>query len=350
MGEEACRQCPGLIDATDVEYRPCDCGWRVCVWCWWRLQMDTMPPDEVRCQGCQKKLDVRRLLAKVDSRHNVLPPFDAAALPRPPASDKKGAAAKVSQSFLVVNRRTLHLRGLPKAAASDELLRGAEHCAKYGTIVGKVLVRAMDRQKAPPSKQSSTGTPAAAQVAYEALVTYTTRGAAEAAIASLNHVSYMGRVLRASHSTHRLCPSLIRKEKCAAAPCASLHAVPDDAAVVNKLQSVAFLKKTLSAPRAAPPPAPAAVPAAAGRQQAPPPFPQPAAQQDAPTTPPQPSKPSSAGVSYASLVAAKSKHAAAAAATAAPQNPPKKQQTAPPPAQPPLQQTPPPQPQQQQQQ
>ena len=48
-GEEVCPLCCNELDATDLNFLPCPCGYQVCLYCYGRLEIEF----ESRCPACR---------------------------------------------------------------------------------------------------------------------------------------------------------------------------------------------------------------------------------------------------------------------------------------------------------
>ena len=53
-----CPLCCEPLDATDLRFRPCGCGYQVCAWCWHSV-MELAAKDDAkgRCPACRTEYD-----------------------------------------------------------------------------------------------------------------------------------------------------------------------------------------------------------------------------------------------------------------------------------------------------
>ena len=47
-----CPLCTEEFDVTDKSFRPCKCGYQICVWCWHKIMEDSK-----RCPNCRRNYD-----------------------------------------------------------------------------------------------------------------------------------------------------------------------------------------------------------------------------------------------------------------------------------------------------
>lgn len=96
-------ECPLCItpwSATDLQFRPCPCGYRICVWCW--HTMNTLATDGLapRCPNCRADYDVQAVLAQ--------------RVAAPPRALRKAAPGKEKIADLCfLDRCVVAVRGLP---------------------------------------------------------------------------------------------------------------------------------------------------------------------------------------------------------------------------------------------
>ncbi|KAK4721622.1 hypothetical protein R3W88_011855 [Solanum pinnatisectum] len=62
--EKRCPLCAEEMDWTDQQFKPCKCGYQVCVWCWHHI-MDIAEKDvsEGRCPACRTKYEKDKVVA-----------------------------------------------------------------------------------------------------------------------------------------------------------------------------------------------------------------------------------------------------------------------------------------------
>ncbi len=51
-----CPLCTEEFDVTDKSFRPCKCGYQICVWCWHKIMEDSK-----RCPNCRRYYDNENL-------------------------------------------------------------------------------------------------------------------------------------------------------------------------------------------------------------------------------------------------------------------------------------------------
>lgn len=60
--EETCPLCMENLDLTDQAATLCNCGYRICLWCWHRI-MEDAAKDSLpgRCPNCREPYDKERI-------------------------------------------------------------------------------------------------------------------------------------------------------------------------------------------------------------------------------------------------------------------------------------------------
>ena len=186
--DDGCPLCMEAFDATDREFTPCRCGYKICLWCWHNLNniytntsnpaassssssssapssalssaSAERPPLAGRCPACRQPYVYPDRLFNADTLQSSL------SNKAKKKSDKGGAvhsaprkAAKEldhkafqQQQMRVLQRNLMYVLNLPAALAKEELLAERRHFGKFG----KLLKVSVTRKAASSSSSSSS--------------------------------------------------------------------------------------------------------------------------------------------------------------------------------------------------
>ena len=229
-----CPLCLETLDETERNFKPCKCGYQLCLWCW----QDIKEKLYGRCPACRSEYDPesfqftapdkstldksrkkKQQTSKKEDKGPDKGPFEGGWMPKP------GDNARVLQ------RNLLYVVGLSPSVAKEDILKRKDYFGKYGKIV-KVAVN---------KKQS----PACAYVTFKH-----DKDAAEA-IAGMNGISVDGRVIRASYGTNKYCGAFLQGLPCTKSNCLYLHVVESSQHIVTK-EELGFINAQTSNPNLVP--------------------------------------------------------------------------------------------------
>lgn len=237
-----CPLCCEPLDATDLRFRPCGCGYQVCAWCWHSV-MELAAKDDAkgRCPACRTEYDESTI------RFDEPPPPEAPATKQPAPGGKSRRSSRdgnpgasrgaehggdFSRAEIIAARRHLHdarviqrdlayVVGLtPPYCREEMLLSGCDLFSRFGPIA-KV-------QTSPPKPGD------AHQFTGGAYVTYRREEDAERCIRELDGTTWDGKTLRASRGTTKYCNAFLRAARCGNPECAYLHRIANDADVLTR--------------------------------------------------------------------------------------------------------------------
>eukprot|EP01064_Diplonema_japonicum_P011516 TRINITY_DN18926_c0_g1_i1.p1 TRINITY_DN18926_c0_g1~~TRINITY_DN18926_c0_g1_i1.p1 ORF type:complete len:658 (+),score=167.65 TRINITY_DN18926_c0_g1_i1:44-1975(+) len=186
-GATECIICAGLMDGDDVKFKPCRCGFRLCIWCFHKIRDESSQVNEkAKCPGCRREYNESVLKIKK--------------VAGPDTSRKR------LEGLLVVRRKVVHLTGVPKRIANEDTLKGFSYLGQYGPITNINITQG----------------PTAAATS-EVHATFVNAGDASKAVSLVDGCTTNDRVVRASHVVLRYCPAFIRNTACYMKRCAFQH-------------------------------------------------------------------------------------------------------------------------------
>jgi hypothetical protein len=214
-----CPICVTPFTEQDMQFRPCVCALRMCVWCWHRI-LSSAELDPGRCPNCREAFDVEYVLRQK-------PQVQRSASSRK-AHHSRSALADVT----IQDRKLLSVRGLPRGIfeelapagmAATDVLQQHFLFGQYGRIVASFACRG-----------GSDGT-------LNAVVRYASTEAAANALACTHGSVLMGHTLSAALIPTRYCSQFLLVKPCAKKYCWELHEELTDKSLVQKGVSAANL-------------------------------------------------------------------------------------------------------------
>ncbi|KAF8163178.1 hypothetical protein B0H34DRAFT_856722 [Crassisporium funariophilum] len=228
-----CPLCLEEMDISDLNFKPCICGYQICRFCWHHIKENL----NKRCPACRRVYtddavefkpiatqDHKRLTQQKKQRDRERKELDA--LGRRPLANVR-----------VVQRNVVYVVGIGPRFAKEELiptLRSNEYFGQYGKITKILLVK----------RNSPGGGPVVGLY-----ITYHRREDAARAIAAVDGTSSPGGgrdVMRASHGTTKYCMAFLRGVSCNDHSCMHLHEWGDEKDCFTK-EDLTTLKHTMKA-------------------------------------------------------------------------------------------------------
>ena len=243
---EVCPLCVEDIDASDANFIPCPCGYKVCMWCWDHIRknlnglcpacrtpykedphafsaVDTTSAKAKKKQEKKEKVEKDKVPKQDNSKGAVASASVSAAAAAVASAAANAKAAPGLGTAPIVDRRHLHnyrviqrnllyVIGLPSGSGSEEVLRRAEYFGQYGKIAKIVIHKNQN----------------AAHNSVSAYITFSYKEDAKAAIQAIEGFNMEGHLLRASFGTTKYCNNFIRGFPCTNPDCVYLHELGDD--------------------------------------------------------------------------------------------------------------------------
>ncbi|XP_015073961.1 uncharacterized protein LOC107018096 isoform X4 [Solanum pennellii] len=220
--EKRCPLCAEEMDWTDQQFKPCKCGYQVCVWCWHHI-MDIAEKDvsEGRCPACRTKYEMDKVVA-MQANFERAGNTNVNRKSKPPkAKTKANEVRKDLTNVRVIQRKMAYVTGLPLGIADEDLLQRKEYFGQYGKISKVSLSRT-----AGGSIQLFTND------TFSVYITYSKEEEAIQCIQSVHGFVLEGMYLRASFGTAKYCHAWLRNTvqymPCNNLSCLYLHSLGAD--------------------------------------------------------------------------------------------------------------------------
>ena len=275
--DDECPLCMEPFDATDREFAPCKCGYKICLWCWDNLNniytntssssssstssllsssSADRPPLAGRCPACRQPYQYPEmtfnaaalqssLTAKQQKKaHRDKHKRDKSTAHTAASSTSSTAASSVSaastadahsrsssdNSTRVLQRNLMYVANLPAAIAKEELLEDKRYFGKFGKITKIAITR-------------KSGTNSTAGGSYSAYVTFKRAADCAVALQLCHHTLLQGQVVKCMYGTTKYCPFWLRSVPCTMNRCGYLHALASPEDVVGKEELQAMERK-----------------------------------------------------------------------------------------------------------
>jgi hypothetical protein len=136
--EDDCPICCNAFPATDRDFRPCPCGFRICVWCWQRLQSADFSEtlEKPRCPQCREPLNPNPP-GNIDAHSPVHARFRLSRVDQKRIEPSK----KPLIPLVVADRRVVVVEGLPRGIFAGNPVAPLRHelFGQYGRVVNYVV-------------------------------------------------------------------------------------------------------------------------------------------------------------------------------------------------------------------
>ncbi|KAJ3516722.1 hypothetical protein NLJ89_g943 [Agrocybe chaxingu] len=229
-----CPLCLEEMDISDLNFKPCICGYQICRFCWHHIKENL----NKRCPACRRiytddtvefkpiaTQDHKRLMQQKKQRDRE-------------RKELESLGRRHLANVRVVQRNVVYVVGIGPRFAKEELiptLRSNEYFGQYGKITKILLV-----------KRSSPGGGGPVVGLY---ITYHRREDAARAITAVDGASSPGggrEVMRASYGTTKYCMAFLRGVSCSDHSCMNLHEWGDEKDCFTK-EDLTTLKHTMKA-------------------------------------------------------------------------------------------------------
>lgn len=227
-----CPLCLEEMDISDLNFKPCVCGYQICRFCWHHIKQNL----NGRCPACRReysdeavqfkpiaKEDHKRLTQQKKQRERERKELDA-------------LSRRHLANVRVVQRNVVYVVGIGPRFAKEELiptLRSNDYFGQYGKISKILLV-----------KRTSSGGGAPIVGLY---ITYHRREDAARCISTVDGAPSPGggrEVMRASYGTTKYCMAFLRGVSCTDHTCMNLHEWGDEKDCFTK-EDLTTLKHTI---------------------------------------------------------------------------------------------------------
>lgn len=246
--ERTCPMCMEVMDLTDQQLKPCQCGYEICVWCWHNIVQMAEKDDTVgRCPACRSPYDKERILgmtisnermtelnsqkkkkckdikpAKVNpSKQEKMQKKSKEAWNAEIDSEKKNSQwAKVKplevrthlSDVRVIQRNIVYIAGWPVSLAVEETCRKKEFLGQYGNIKRVDIIRTDVSKKHYPAT-------------CVLFIAFSKEEEAIRCIQAVNGYTLDGRSLKACFGATGYCKAWLKNMRCVNPDCLFLHRV-----------------------------------------------------------------------------------------------------------------------------
>ncbi|TEB35932.1 hypothetical protein FA13DRAFT_1810578 [Coprinellus micaceus] len=232
--DQECPLCLEEMDISDLNFKPCVCGYQICRFCWHHIKENL----NKRCPACRRVYtdegvefkpvatqDHKRLTQQKKQRDRE-------------KKELETLGRKHLANVRVVQRNVVYVVGIGPRFAKEELiptLRSNEYFGQYGKISKILLVK----RTAPGGGGPVVGL----------YITYTRREDAARAISAVDGAASPGGgrdIMRASYGTTKYCMAFLRNQTCNDHNCMNLHEWGDEKDCFTK-EDLTTLKHTMKA-------------------------------------------------------------------------------------------------------
>ena len=275
--EESCPLCMEPFDATDKEFTPCKCGYKICLWCWhsinniYTTQTSTAaaassspasslssslsshsadrPPLAGRCPACRQPYVYPDRLFNADTLQSSLSNKQkrkASSIASSSSSSSTTARKPIKeldhrtlqhQQMRVLQRNLMYVLNIPPAIAKEEVLQERRFFGKFGKITH---CKVAGSRKTTPTSSSTSSSSSASTTGYSAYITFKRPSDCGTAISLCHHTSLSGHTVKAMYGTTKYCAYYARGVPCTMVKCSYLHEPAKAEDVVGKEELAAM--------------------------------------------------------------------------------------------------------------
>ncbi|KAG9142112.1 hypothetical protein Leryth_026726 [Lithospermum erythrorhizon] len=121
--EKRCPLCAEEMDWTDQQFKPCKCGYQVCVWCWHHIMdMAEKADTEGRCPACRTIYEKEKIVTMQANCERMASKISNKKNKPPKAKPKTNEVKKDLTNIRVIQRKMAYVIGLPLDLADEDIL------------------------------------------------------------------------------------------------------------------------------------------------------------------------------------------------------------------------------------
>ncbi|KAI0047020.1 hypothetical protein FA95DRAFT_1493130 [Auriscalpium vulgare] len=211
-----CPLCLEEMDVSDLNFRPCVCGYQICRFCWHHIKRNI----NNKCPACRRDYADEIVQTKPVNREESKRLAQQKKQRERERKDLETLGRRHLANLRVVQRNVVYVVGIGPRFAKEEListLRSNDYFGQYGRISKIILVK-----RTPPGSQAPV---------VGLYITYHRREDAARCIAAVDGSASPGggnEVMRASFGTTKYCMSFLRGASCSDHNCMNLHEWGDE--------------------------------------------------------------------------------------------------------------------------
>ncbi|KDN39398.1 hypothetical protein K437DRAFT_11953 [Tilletiaria anomala UBC 951] len=215
-----CPLCLEEIDLSDVNFKPCPCGYQICRFCWHHIKQNL----NGRCPACRRKYSDQTVEFTPMSAEEIKRLTQAKKQKEREKKELEQMNRKHLANMRVVQKNLVYVTGLSSKLAKEELiptLRSQEYFGQYGRISKILISKRTTASKLVMGMQES---------AIGVYVTYYRKEDAARAIVAIDGTKGSdGKLIRASYGTTKYCTTYLRNLPCTNPACTYLHEPGEEA-------------------------------------------------------------------------------------------------------------------------
>ncbi|GJN91330.1 hypothetical protein Rhopal_004351-T1 [Rhodotorula paludigena] len=215
-----CPLCLEEMDLSDLNFRPCPCGYQICRFCYHHIKENT----NNRCPACRTPYDDATVEFKA-IKPDEMKRLQAAKKLRDKRRKDAELAMQNKATVRVRMRSQVHITGMTTRQANEDTLaqlKDQEHFGRYGKITKLFMSK-----RSPSASQQGSFHPVYQPV--NVYVNYRTPAEASHCIAATDGtLSVEGNKLRAVWGTTRYCPNYLKGIRCPDHNCTFAHEPGDE--------------------------------------------------------------------------------------------------------------------------
>nr|VDC98615.1 unnamed protein product [Brassica rapa] len=214
-GDKTCPLCAEEMDLTDQHFKPCKCGYQICVWCWHRIiEMAEKDKTEGRCPACRTSYDKEKIVGMTASCERLVAELNNDRKKSQKVKPRPSEGRKDLTGVRVIQRNLVYVMSLPFDLADEDLFQSREYFGQYGKVVKVALARTQAGEiQLFPNNSCSV------------YITYSKEEEAIRCIRSVHLFVFDGRPLKACFGTMKYCHAWIRNMPCNNVECLYLHEI-----------------------------------------------------------------------------------------------------------------------------
>ncbi|PLW07124.1 hypothetical protein PCASD_24794, partial [Puccinia coronata f. sp. avenae] len=218
--EDLCPLCMEELDISDLNFRPCPCGYRICRFCWHHIKEDL----NRRCPGCRKEYD-DSVVEFTPMKPEELKRLQQAKKQRDKErKDQELVNRKHLANVRVKQKNQVHVQGLTTKVANEDTLAQLKTSDLFSQY-GRIQKMFMSRRTGP----TSLYTPDPRYQHVNLYINFTRNNEALACIHGVDGVTLPdGHRLKATLGSTKYCASFLRGLKCTNDNCTGAHELAEE--------------------------------------------------------------------------------------------------------------------------
>ncbi|KIJ17128.1 hypothetical protein PAXINDRAFT_111882 [Paxillus involutus ATCC 200175] len=227
-----CPLCLEEMDISDLNFKPCVCGYQICRFCWHHIKQNL----NGRCPACRREYTDEAIQFKPIAKEDHKRLTQQKKQRERERKELEALGRRHLANVRVVQRNVVYVVGIGPRFAKEELiptLRSNDYFGQYGKISKILLVK---------RTPSGRGTPV-----LGLYITYHRREDAARCISTVDGAPSPGggrEVMRASYGTTKYCMAFLRGVTCSDHTCMNLHEWGDEKDCFTK-EDLTTLKHTI---------------------------------------------------------------------------------------------------------